>query len=93
MPRLHGGALLNAPGIFSIPNSFRPYFLSTTLPNFSDANEGWGTSQPLYKGWRSGRPAAGRPGPAAPLPGGRDLVAPLRGGMGFSAKIFAENLR
>ena len=29
----------------------------------------------------------------APLPGGRDLVAPLRGGRGFSAKIFAENLR
>ena len=31
--------------------------------------------------------------PAAPLPGGRDLVAPLRGGRGFSAKIFTENLR
>jgi hypothetical protein len=30
------------------------------------------------------------PRPAAP--GGRDLVAPLRGGRGFSAKIFAENL-
>jgi len=29
--------------------------------------------------------------PAAPL--GRDLVAPLRGGRDFSAKIFAENLR
>ena len=28
--------------------------------------------------------------PAAPLPGGRDLVAPLRGGRSFSAKIFAE---
>ena len=28
--------------------------------------------------------------PAAPLPGGRDLVAPLRGGRGFSAKIYAE---
>jgi len=31
--------------------------------------------------------------PAAPLSGGRDLVAPLRGSRGFSAKIFAENLR
>ena len=31
--------------------------------------------------------------PGRPLPGGRDLVAPLRGGRGFSAKIFAENLR
>ena len=31
--------------------------------------------------------------PAAPLPGGRDLVAPLRGGRGFSAKNFAKNLR
>ena len=30
---------------------------------------------------------------AAPLPGGRDLVAPLQGGRGFSAKNFAENLR
>ena len=40
--------------------------------NFSDANEGRGTSQPLYKGGRAGRPAAGRPGgPAAPLPGDR----------------------
>ena len=28
--------------------------------------------------------------PAAPLPGGRDLVAPLRGGKGFCAKIFAK---
>ena len=25
--------------------------------------------------------------PAAPLPGGRDLIAPLRGGRVFSAKI------
>ena len=33
---------------------------------------GGGTSQPLYKGRRAGRPAAGRPGgPAAPLPGDR----------------------
>ena len=31
--------------------------------------------------------------PPASLPGGRDLVAPLRGGRGFSAKNFAENLR
>ena len=31
--------------------------------------------------------------PAALLPGGRDLVAPLQGGRGFSAKIFAEDLR
>ena len=31
--------------------------------------------------------------PAAPLLGGRDLVAPLRSGRGFSVKIFAENLR
>ena len=31
--------------------------------------------------------------PATPLPGGWNLVAPLRGGRGFSAKIFAENLR
>jgi len=31
--------------------------------------------------------------PAAPLQGGRDLVAPLLGGRGFSAKNFAENLR
>ena len=30
--------------------------------------------------------------PAAPLPGGQDLVAPLRGGRGFSVKNFAENL-
>ena len=28
--------------------------------------------------------------PAAPLPGGRDLVAPLRGGRGFCAKNFAK---
>ena len=28
--------------------------------------------------------------PAAPLPGGRDLVAPLRGGRGFCAKTFAK---
>ena len=33
---------------------------------------GGGTSQPLYRGGRAGRPAAGRPGgPAAPLPGDR----------------------
>ena len=32
---------------------------------------GGGTIQPLYKGGRAGRPAAGRPGPAAPLPGDR----------------------
>ena len=33
---------------------------------------GGGTSQPLYKGGRAGRPAAGRPGgPVAPLPGDR----------------------
>ena len=30
---------------------------------------------------------------AALLPGGRDLVAPLRGGRDFSSKIFAGNLR
>ena len=30
---------------------------------------GGGTSQPLYKGGRAGRPAAGRLGPAAPLLG------------------------
>ena len=30
--------------------------------------------------------------PAAALPGGRDLVAPLRGGRGFSTKIFTEKL-
>ena len=28
--------------------------------------------------------------PAAPLPGGRDLVAPLRGGRGFCAKTFTK---
>ena len=28
--------------------------------------------------------------PAAPLPGGRDLVSPLRGGRGFCAKTFAK---
>ena len=28
--------------------------------------------------------------PTAPLPGGRDLVAPLRGGRGFCAKTFAK---
>ena len=32
MPGLHGGALLSAPGIFSLPNSFRPCFLSTAAP-------------------------------------------------------------
>src|SRR6185437_6534613 len=32
MPELHGGALLIAPGIFSLPNSFRPCFLSTAGP-------------------------------------------------------------
>ena len=32
MPGLHGGALLSAPGIFSLPNSFRPCFLSTAGP-------------------------------------------------------------
>ena len=31
--------------------------------------------------------------PAAPLPGGRDLVAPLRGGRGFSAKILRNFLQ
>ena len=31
--------------------------------------------------------------PAARLPGGRHPVALLRGGRGFSVKIFAENLR
>jgi len=31
--------------------------------------------------------------PAALLRGGRDVVAPLRGGRGFSTKIFAKNLR
>ena len=30
--------------------------------------------------------------PAAPLSGGRHLVAPLPGGRGFSAKVFAKNL-
>ena len=29
MSGLHGGALLSAPGIFSLPNNFRPCFLST----------------------------------------------------------------
>ena len=49
--------------------------LSPSLPlffcfwNFSDANAGRGISQPLYKGGRAGRPAAGRPRPATPLPG------------------------
>ena len=32
MPGLHDGALLSAPGIFSLPNSFRPCFLSTAGP-------------------------------------------------------------
>src|SRR6185312_4515451 len=32
MPGLHGDALLSAPGIFSLPNSFRPCFLSTAGP-------------------------------------------------------------
>src|SRR6185437_9173786 len=32
MPGLHGGALLSGPGIFSLPNSFRPYFLTTAGP-------------------------------------------------------------
>ena len=31
--------------------------------------------------------------PGCPLPGSRDLVAPLRGGRGFFAKKFADNLR
>src|SRR6185437_241197 len=31
-PGLHGGALLSAPGIFSLPNSFRPCFFSTADP-------------------------------------------------------------
>ena len=47
---------------------------------------GGGTSQPLYKGGRAGRPAAGRPGPAAPLPGDR----PPRTGMQFSLRIFFQ---
>ena len=41
-----------------------PFLFFLGFWNFSDANEGWGTSQPLYKGWGAGRPAAGRPGPA-----------------------------
>jgi len=39
--------------------------------NFSDVNEGRGTSQPLYKGGRAGRPAAGRPGGAGRPTAGR----------------------
>ena len=31
--------------------------------------------------------------PAAPLPGGRDLVAPLRGGRGFCEKLLRKYLR
>ena len=32
LPGLHGGALLSAPGIFPLPNSFGPCFLSTADP-------------------------------------------------------------
>ena len=32
LPGLRGGALLRAPGIFSLSNSFRPYFLCTPGP-------------------------------------------------------------
>src|SRR6185437_5583150 len=32
MTGLHGGALMSAPGIFSLHNSFRPCFLSTAGP-------------------------------------------------------------
>ena len=55
---------------------------------------GGGTSQPLYKGGGAGHPAGGRPGPAAPLPGGLGGWPPLcraTGPPGAGAQFFREN--
>ena len=54
---------------------------------------GVGTIQPLYKGGRAGRPAAGRPGPATQLPGGQGgPAAPLPGDRppGIYAQLFEQ---